>query len=144
MIEILSKKEAIEKMIKGEKIYTTYNFDKYMAIEETEGYVLRDEQYADGDRLFFVVQTNDDTFKTVNNAYLKMERVTWEKLRDTYLNYIKGVPIGNKRFLLEDEPLRCSEAWGKERFEYLTYKWMCKYKNTNIYMFEIKKGGKRK
>lgn len=34
------------------------------------------------------------------------------------------------------------KVWGEGKFEGLTYEWMCKYKNTNIYMFEIKKGGK--
>lgn len=142
MLEILNKKEALKKMMEGEQVYTTYNFKEYIEIEKIKGYALKDEQYASGKRLFFVIQTKDDAFKTVNNVYLKIERVTWEKLRDVYLNYIKGLPIGDKRFLLEDEPLWYSEVWGEGKFEGLTYEWMCKYKNTNIYMFEIKKGGK--
>lgn len=138
MIKVLKKSEAIEKMLEGNGVYTTCDFKEYVPIKEVQGYVLKDGQYASGKQLFFATQTKEGDFKTVNNAHLKMERVTWEKLRDVYLDYIKGLPIGNKRFLLEDEPLAYSTVWGKEEFDSISYVMLSEHKNTNIYMFKIK------
>lgn len=144
MLEILTKKEAIKKMVEGEEVYATYNFDEYIKIEKVEGYALKDGKRAIGDRLLFAMKTNDDTFKTVNNTYLQMERITWERLRDVYINYIQGLPIGSEYFLIEDEEIQYSEIWEEENFKCITYERLCEYKYRNIYMFRIKKEKNKK
>lgn len=63
MLEILSKKEAIDRYMDGEKIYTTVNFVGFKDLERCSLEDIREEKDWDGDHIFFRTANRKKTFQ---------------------------------------------------------------------------------
>ena len=144
MLEILSKKEAIDRYMDGEKIYTTVNFVGFKDLERCSLEDIREEKDWDGDHIFFVQQTEKKHFKTRNDSFLNMKRITWEELRDVCLNCCIGLEIPKKFFLLENTRKTIGDIFGIIRImdtqiPEMTFKSLERYsKDFNIYEYKIK------
>lgn len=149
MLEILSKKEAINRYMDGEEVYTTVNFVGFKKIETRSLEDIREEKDWDGDHIFFVQQTEAKYFKTRNDSFLNMERITWEKFRDICLNYCYGLKVPEYYFLIEDKRKSIDQIAGTSRVMNTNIKKITLERleqisnNCNIYKFKIKEG-KRK
>ena len=144
MLEILSKKEAISRYMEGAEVYTTTNFVGFKKIERRSLEDIREEKDWDGDHIFFVQQTEAKYFKTRNDSFLNMERITWEKFRDICLNYCYSLKIPECYFLIEDNRKDISQIAGISRVMNTQIKGMTFERleqignNCNIYKFKIK------
>ena len=139
MIKVLSKEEGFEKMFKEEEVFVTRDFWHFYKAEKCIPDTFKK-------RCFFVVQTKQDSFQTVNRKDLQMKRITWEELRDVFKNLSLSLPIGENDFLIEDKEEECLgecrfiHSWGLKNF---TYKQISKYKERNIYKIKIKEERKK-
>ena len=142
MLRILSKKEAVEQVFEGKKVFATWNFNFYNRIEDLDFQKIRDEKEYYDNHIFFVTKTKEKNFKTVKNNYLNMERVTWEELRDTCIDYISGVPVKNSWFLVENEDeqdIRDS-TYRITDISAMRFETLNKFKKYNVYKLKIKEG----
>lgn len=139
MIKVLSKEEGLKKMFKEEEVYVTRDFWHFYKAEECTPDTFKK-------RCFFVVQTKQDSFQTVNRKDLQMKRIAWEELRDVFKNLSLSLPIGENDFLIEDKEEECLDeckfihSWGLINF---TYEQISKYKARNIYKIKIKEERKK-
>ena len=83
-------------MFKEEEVYITRDFWHFYKAEECTPDTFKKS-------CFFVVQTKQDSFQTVNRKDLQMKRITWEELRDVFKNLSLSLPIGENDFLIEDK-----------------------------------------
>lgn len=144
MLEILTKKEALNRYMAGEAVYTTVNFVRFRKIETLSLEDIREEKDWDGDHMFFIQQTKIKAFKTQNNSFLNMKRITWEELRDVCLNCCNGLEIPKKFFLLENTRKTIDDIFGIVRImdtqvPKMTFESLKRYsQDYNIYKYKIK------
>lgn len=142
MLEILSKKEAIDRYMDGEKIYTTVNFVGFKDLERCSLEDIREEKDWDGDQIFFIARTDNKYFKTINNSFLNMKRINWERFRDICMNYLNYSKVPSSSFLTENKEKKdigfaFSRIRGEE-IKNINFNRLNELKKFNIYEFRIK------
>lgn len=147
MLEILNKKEALNRYMEGEEIYTTVNFIGYKKIERCSLEDIREERDWDGNHIFFIARTKNKYFKTTNNSFLSMKRINWERFRDICMNYCNRLEVPNSSFLIENEEkddiLFATARIKSKEIKGINLQRLNEVKEFNIYEFRVKEGRKK-